>query len=79
MPGSAGARCLSRRTATIIAPKHAALTRSALPVPMTAVSAPASAGPIARATLKATALSETACGSSSRATRSLTVAFWAGW
>ena len=79
MPGSASSRGFMRRTEYTMTPKKHALATSALPLPTHAVSAPASAGPSARETLKAIALSETACGSSARVTRSFTLACWAGW
>ena len=78
-PGSGRSRAASRRIATIISTKHAALARSALPELTHAAIAPASAGPTARATLKATAPSATARGSSVRATSSLMLACCAGW
>ena len=77
-PGSAPSWRFQPRTTTIIAMKNAALASSVLPEPIHATSAPASAGPTARATLNATAPSATARGSSARATRSLMLACCAG-
>ena len=68
----------TRRSAKIITRKKTALARSALPEFKPATSAPASAGPTARATLNATAPSATARGTSMRATRSLMLADCAG-
>ncbi len=58
--------------------KNSALAISALPVPSHAAMAPASAGPTARATLKATAPRATARGSSMRDTKPLMLACCAG-
>ena len=58
--------------------KNTALARNASPDPIQAVSAPASAGPIARDTFIATAPSATAFGTSGRSTRSLMLACCAG-
>ena len=66
------------RIATIITTKNSAQPSSELPELNQATAAPASAGPTARATLKATAPSATARGMSTRATRSLMLADWAG-
>ena len=66
------------RIATIITTKKSAQPTSALPELSHATAAPASAGPTARATLKATAPRATARGISMRATRSLMLADWAG-
>ena len=62
----------------IISANAAALNSIAAPEPSAAAMAPASAGPIARATLYATAFSAIARGSSSRPTSSLTLADCAG-
>ena len=78
MPGSARSRLRQRRMATIIGTNISALTSSALPEPITAAIAPASAGPMARATLNATAPSATARDRSARPTMSLIVADCAG-
>ena len=72
--GSAGCRCI----ASAIAPKQSAARSSVLPEPAYAANAPASAGPIARARLNATAPSVTARASSARVTRSLTMALAGG-
>src|SRR5204863_162540 len=67
-----------QRSASTIIAKNTALITIALPDDITAASAPASAGPIARATLYATEDSAIACGSSWRDTNSLMLAPCAG-
>ena len=78
-PGKLRARGFNWRAAWIMMVKQTALTRNALPEPAQAAIAPASAGPAARATLKATAPSATARCRSLGGTSSLTLACCAGW
>ena len=66
------------RTAKIMMTKKNPLASSALPELNHATDAPASAGPTARETLKATDPSATARGTSARGTRSLMLASCAG-
>ena len=73
-PGSACSWRFHPRTTKIMPTNNTALTRNALPDPIHAVSAPASAGPTARETFIATAPSATACGTSGRVTSSLMLA-----
>jgi hypothetical protein len=77
-PGSLRSRGAQRRIAITIGTKQNALARSALPVPIHAAIAPASAGPTARATLNATEPSATARDRSARETSSLMLACCAG-
>ena len=78
MPGSTGGWRCHPRTTKIIPMKRIELARSALPAPTQAMSAPATAGPIARDTFIATAPSATALGTSGRSTSSLIDACCAG-
>ncbi len=76
--GSAGSDQWSRATAMMTARNERLLMRKAHPAPAAATSRPPMAGPTARATLKATELSATALATSSRGTRSGTIACHAG-
>ena len=68
-----------RSIASPIGTKNAADTANALPDESVAAIRPASAGPIARATLNATAFNATALGNSLRPTSSLMLDCCAGW
>ena len=77
-PGRASSRFLHCRTAISIRLKKTALPSSAVPDPTHAASAPARAGPMARARFIATAPSATARGNSARDTKPLMLACCAG-
>ena len=78
-PGSASDLRAPRSMNSVIGRKKAAESVRARPEPSQAAKIPASAGPTARATLKATAPSATARESSLRPTSSLMLACCAGW